>query len=228
MTMRKWQGWAVVSLASVLIVTACAPQANNGTRTQSMQAQTTRPLHDAAVIPSYDGQKTVTTNQHGSTYSGMGSSVLSRIGSSGLHTGGISAKLESVLGSAGIDGMKVFVIDDTVILGETGRAGIRATHYDDLQSKVLSNTAGNSGTGRKHASSSSMSGTMGARHNPMNDVQKAKREIEHVTGGNVRVLVVTHAEGLKAIDRLRANMQKTGVPVQKVADDVRTVLKYAK
>lgn len=191
-----------------------------------MQAQTTKPIHDATVIPSYDGEKTWTTNQHGSTYSGMGSSVLSRIGSSGLHTGGISAKFESILSSAGINGMKVFVIDDTVILGETGKAGIRATHYDDLQSKVLSNTAGNSGTGRQHAQN--MSGTMGAPHTQMNDVQKAKREIEQFTGGNVRVLVVTHADGLRAIDRLRANMQKSGVPIQKVADDVKTVLKYAK
>ncbi|MGE5701060.1 MAG: hypothetical protein ACM32O_00880 [Clostridia bacterium] len=232
--MKKRVGMAALAFTSVLfLAVGCMPQAMNHNRSgagagiQSAQPpQNQPPQHDAAVIPSIDSAKQRTTNQHGTTYSGMGSSVLSRMGSSGLHAGGISMKLESILSSAGMDGVKVFVIDDTVILGDGGKGTTKSSQYDELQSKLLSNTSGTSGTGRKRAQS--MAGTMGTKGIPMNNREQARKEIERFTGGNVRILVVEHQAGLQAIDRLRANMQKKGVPIQKVVDDVKILLNHAK
>jgi len=103
-------------------------------------------LNDSSLIPSENGQKTYTTNNLGQTTYGLGTSVYSMIGSSGLHANGFSAHLESRLSSAGIADVRVFVFDDSVVLA-TAKREPSASSYDELQRKLLNQNEGMSTTG---------------------------------------------------------------------------------
>ncbi|MCQ6562443.1 hypothetical protein [Paenibacillus mendelii] len=179
-------------------------------------------LSDANVIPSADRMKIRTTNEYGHTTSGMGTTVYSRIGSSGLNSDGFSTHLESRLSEAGIDGVTVFVIDDMVVLAADKRE-TTATKYDSMQQKVLSGTAGFSGHGKEP---NSKAGTFGTGNTMGDNLEQAESRIKSFIGGEVRVLKVTSAEAVKTIKQIRTYADNGGTPKQ-VAAGVQKLLELA-
>ncbi|MFD0717206.1 hypothetical protein [Paenibacillus sp. GCM10027626] len=216
-----------------LALTGCA--ANSGQSQKKAKVQTvrqsqshdpyrshTKNLSDAKVIPSIDRMKIRTTNVHGKTTSGMGTTVYSMIGSSGLNSGGFSSHLESRLSNAGIDGVSVFVLDDMVVLA-TDKREFTATEYDSMQQKVLSGTAGFSGHGRQPGSKP---GTYGTGNTMADNLEQAESRIKTFVGGDVRVLTVVSPEAVKTIKQLRASADHGGTPKQ-VAEGVKKLLELA-
>jgi hypothetical protein len=220
-------------LAAALLLPAC--QANN-MRTQSMdgrnaalrqqtvdnrlKANSLMPHRhagnaDPRAIPSVDRMKTRTTNQFGGTTYGLGSSVYSVIGSSGLHSQGLSSHLESRLSGAGMSNIRVFALDDMVILASKKR-GTSAYKYDTMQQKLLSGTAGMTGHGPE-AGPGVNDGTTPAGGNATHDnMEQAKRWIKD-NMGNVKIYAVTSPEAVRTIDRIRSNAGSAS-PRQTAAD----------
>ncbi|UVI30812.1 hypothetical protein [Paenibacillus spongiae] len=214
-----------------MALTGCA--ANNGQAKAKVKVQTVRQnqdpyrghtanLSDASVIPSVNRMKIRTTNVHGHTTSGMGTTVYSMIGSSGLNSGGFSSHLESRLSDAGIDGVTVFVIDDMVVLA-TEKRETTAMQYDPMQEKVLSGTAGFSGHGKQPGSKP---GTYGTGNTMDDNLDQAEGRMKSFMGGEVRVLKVTSAEAVKTIKQIRAQADHGGTPKQ-VAEGVQKLLELA-
>jgi hypothetical protein len=204
----------------ITLLTACQQRnIQNETNVQSLPTGHIVHLNNASVIPSENGLKTRTTNEHGGTTYGMGSSVYSMIGSSGLHSDGFSSHLESRLNGEGISGIKVFVFDDTVILATKNRQNT-SSQYDSMQQKVLSNTGGLSGEGPEPNSDV---GTQGSRKAADDNLQQAEKRIKAIIGGNVRVLTATGAKAVEIMDRIR-NKAAASSP-KEVSDDFQSLLK---
>jgi hypothetical protein len=157
-------------------------------------------LRDTGVIPSYYGPKTQTTNEYGNTVSGMGMSVYSMIGSSSLHEGGISSHIESRLRGQGIEGVKVLVLDDTVLLAREAPQ-ITSNQYDELQQKVLSPYAGMSGRG------TSTEGALGTRGKEDDNLQKAEEQVKAMFDGNVQIMTVSDPQAVQAIERIKSGLR---------------------
>jgi hypothetical protein len=205
---------------SISLLTACQQRStDNQMNIQSAHRGHITHLNNASVIPSQNGLKTRTTNEHGGTTYGLGSSVYSMIGSSGLHSDGFSSHLESRLNGEGISGIKVFVFDDTVILATESRH-ITSSQYDPMQQKVLSNTEGLSGQGLEPNSDV---GTQGSGKPADDNLQQAEKRIKAIMGGNVRVLTATGSKATEAIDRIR-NHAATNSP-KVLSDDFQALLK---
>lgn len=232
---------ALFGAAALLILPACQM---NSLRTQSMDGRNPA-LHQQAVdnrlkanslmphrhggngdnraIPSVDRMKTKTTNEFGGTTYGLGSSVYSVIGSSGLHSQGLSSHLESRLSGAGLSDIRVFALDDMVILA-SGKRGTSAYRYDTMQQKLLSNTAGMSGKGPE-AGPGTRIGTNAVGNNDTHDnMAQAKRWIQD-NMGNVRVYTVTSPEAVKTIDRIRAHAGSASP--RRTAADIQRLLQIA-
>lgn len=208
---------AIACAAGVLTLTACqshslreqsARQAADAQRIvddrlklKSVQPPQIAGLHDPAVIPSVDRDKTRTTNQYGATGQGMGNGVMSRIGSSGLRGRGASSDLEAELAGAGLAGVRVLVANDTVFLAAKDR-GPSASSTDHLQRKLLSNTGGLSGKGPEPGPHGGV-GVNGAKTDAADELAQAERWLKD-RGAGERIVTVASPEAVALIDRLRA------------------------
>ncbi|BBH20722.1 hypothetical protein Back11_20670 [Paenibacillus baekrokdamisoli] len=181
-------------------------------------------LQDASVIPSTDRIKKQTTNEHGLTTYGLGSSVYSQIGSSGLHGDGISNHLESRLSSKGIKDVKVFVFDDTLILATVKRE-LTATRYDPMQEKVLSGTAGFSGRGKEPGK---RVGTYGTGDKVTGDnLDMAAKELQTILGGKVHVLKIVSPKAVETITRMRSYTDDPTAHARHFGQDIQLLLELA-
>ncbi|KOP83989.1 hypothetical protein AMS60_09505 [Bacillus sp. FJAT-21945] len=184
---------------------------------------TTRNLNDGLVIPSENGAKRQTTDEHGGTSHGTGTNVYSLIGSSGLHDGGISSHLESRLGGEGITGIKVFVLDDTVILARA-TPEVTSTQYDAMQEHTLN---GVDGMSRKDLNKKDTANTTAAQEEDDNLI-KAKSFMNKVFNGNVQTLTVTNPAAVELIEKIKNDIKADSVPYNEVSKDIITLIKMTK
>ncbi len=234
MIKRKWKIWGLTFFGALLMLTACSAQ--NGMKENEVGAAENLDYHDPAVnkkgngnvhghqdsvnvIPSVDRNKKETTNRNGQTTGGVGTNVYSLIGSSSLHDGGISAHLESRLSGEGIPGIKVFVLDDTIILARA-KQEVTSTRYDELQNKVLKNTAGSSGKGN-------LDGVDPEKLNNDDNLEKAKEMMDKAFNGHVQILTITNPKAMPLIDGIKANIKSATPSYSKLSSDIITLVKMA-
>jgi len=175
-----------------------------------------RDMNDGRIIPSAHGEKTQSTDEHGGTTHGMGSNVYSLIGSSGLHDGGISSHLESRLSGEGIDGVEVFVLDDTVILANSASEPT-ANQYDPVQSHVLSGSDGMSGRGEPEE--------VTAKEAKDDNLEKAQDYMNRVFNNNVQILTATNPKAVELIDKIKKDLKSDKVPYSQVSKDIISLIK---
>ncbi|MGE8206557.1 hypothetical protein ACQKP0_18765 [Heyndrickxia sp. NPDC080065] len=173
------------------------------------------------VIPSVDRTKKLTTNQHGNITSGLGSNVYSLIGSSSLHDGGISSHLESRLSGEGIPGIKVFVLDDTIILARA-KHETTSTHYDNMQKEVLSGTKGSSNIGGKKT------GVRNINTNVDDNLDHAKRIMKDAFDGHVQILTITNKRAPDLIDKIKSNLKDQTPSYSQLSNDINTLIQMTK
>ncbi|WP_102275318.1 hypothetical protein [Cytobacillus massiliigabonensis] len=223
--------------SGILFLTACTGQPNaldetvkaevgqkHGAHETSVYDSnvSTRNINDGLIIPSENGEKRQTTDEHGGTSHGTGTNVYSLIGSSGLHDGGISSHLESRLGGEGINGIKVFVLDDTVILARA-TPEVTSTQYDSMQQHTLK---GVDGMSRKDQNQKEPA------KNPVQEEDdnliKAKSFMNKVFNGNVQTLTVTNPAAVKLIEKIKNDIKADAVPYDEVSKDIITLIKMTK
>lgn len=157
-------------------------------------------MNDPDIIPGVSRDKKDTTNNSGSTYSGMGQNLYSTIGTSGVHEGGISSYFESILEGEGITGVKVFVVDDSVILARN-KAENTSHEYDTMQRNLLSNTEGMSGKGEPDGAGN------GAQMD--DNLSQAMKKMDEMFNGNVKVLTVTNPESADLIEGIKEKIMNS-------------------
>ncbi|WP_308636488.1 hypothetical protein [Paenibacillus silvisoli] len=222
--MKKKSIMVMASAAgAMLLLGGCA---SAKTEMKQQESQAGHALHEAAarnpyVIPAENGAKTMTTNRNGSTTNGMGTTVYSMIGSSGLHSAGFSAHLESRLSGVGISDVRVFVFDDTVVLA-TAKKGPSASQYDDVQRTLLSSNEGLSGKGAAPGRGlGGMSGTDTSNHD---NLALAAGQIQNFMGGKVKVLTVESAEAVRTIEQIRTDATADKLSPAKIAGEIQALL----
>lgn len=178
----------------------------------------TRDLNNPSIIPSEISDKTRTTNEDGTTYSGMGQNIYSSIGSSGIHEGGISSYFESILEGQGITGVKVFIVDDSVVLARK-KAGTTSHEYDNMQRDLLSGTEGMSGKGEPEG----VNNTQNENHD---NLHQAKDKIDEMFNGNVKILTVTDPDAVTIIERIKEDIKSSSY--EQAADDLLKLLNMTK
>jgi hypothetical protein len=239
--MKKiWKNAAMVSAA--LFLTACSSQQNMMDETVKAEegqhdthsAQKTsvydksvsaRNINDGLIIPSENGEKRQTTDEHGGTSHGAGTDVYSMIGSSGLNDGGISSHLESRLGGEGINGIKVFVLDDTVILARA-TPEVTSNQYDSMQEHVLNGVDGMSRKDQNKKDAANMNNT--AAQDVDDNLEKAKSYMNKVFNGNVQTLTVTNPQAVVLIEKIKTNLKADSVPYDSVSQDIITLVKMTR
>ncbi|MEH7014104.1 hypothetical protein V7087_25380 [Neobacillus niacini] len=239
--MKKiWQNAAIYSAA--LFLSACSGQQNildesvkaeegqhdtHGAHQTSVydKSISTRNLNDGLIIPSENGEKRQTTDEHGGTSHGTGTNVYSLIGSSGLNDGGISSHLESRLGGEGINGVKVFVLDDTVILARA-TPEVTSNQYDSMQEHVLKGVDGMSRKDQNKKDPANMNNT--AAQDVDDNLDKAKSYMNKVFNGNVQTLTVTNPEAVVLIEKIKNNLKADSVPYDTVSQDIITLVKMTR
>jgi hypothetical protein len=231
MLKQKWKFWSLPLVGAILMLTACAGQngmkgpevgAAENLHNESINQKGNGHVHNqdsVNVIPSVDRAKKKTTNQANETTGGLGTNVYSLIGSSSLHDGGISSHLESRLSGEGIPGIKVFVLDDTVILARA-KQEVTSTRYDELQNKVLKNTSGASGKG-------TLDGVDPEKLNNDDNLDRAKEVMDKAFNGHVQVLTITNPKALPLIDGIKANIKSKNPSYGKLSSDMITLVKMA-
>jgi hypothetical protein len=172
------------------------------------------------VVPSIDRAKKKTTNPHGPTAGGLGTNVYSLIGSSSLHDGGISSHLESRLSGEGIPGIKVFVLDDTIILVRS-QPEVTSTRYDEMQNKVLKNTTGMSGKGN-------LDGVDQTKANTDDNLDRAKELVNKAFNGQVQILTVTSPKAMTLIDRIKGNIKSKTPSYGQLSSDINTLIQMTR
>ncbi|MGG1658917.1 hypothetical protein [Brevibacillus sp. NRS-1366] len=237
----KWMGPA--GLGIVLLLTACTNQAapQRPTRTQSMAPATpqqltqTQPTHNVGnpdtVIPSVDRDKKLTTNAHGTTYSGMGSNLYSSIGSSHLHSGGPSTKLEAQLNAAGVHGVQALIVNDMVFLAPSTAKSQSINHMDPMQSHLLNNFAGSSNRGSepsdnipgKGSAGNGTAGTLGTSDRNAT-FEQARAQVERMYGTDAEVRIVTSKKGVDALEKVKKQMKEN----KHTADDLNKLFHESK
>ncbi|GMK40828.1 hypothetical protein PCCS19_38840 [Paenibacillus sp. CCS19] len=210
----------IAALGALLLLYGCASTGDN------VGIHTERGVHESAVrnpdiIPSHDGMKTMTTNRNGTTTNGMGTTVYSMIGSSGLHSTGFSAHLESRLSGVGISDVRVFVFDDTVVLA-TAKKVSSASQYDEVQQKLLSPTEGSSGTGVTPGEG--LGGMKGTDTSSHDNLTLASKQIQNFMGGKVKVLTVESAKAVQLIEQIRTDATADKLSPAKIAGEFQTLL----
>jgi hypothetical protein len=231
---RKWKILGLPLFGAILMLTACAGQ--NGMNESKAGAAENLDYHDQSVnnkgngnvhdkdsvnvIPSVDRAKKDTTNKNDQTTAGIGTNVYSLIGSSSLHDGGISSHLESRLSGEGIPGIKVFVLDDTIILARA-KHEVTSTRYDELQNKVLKNTSGLSGKG-------DLDGVDPQKLNNDDNLDRAKEVMDKAFNGNVQILTITNPKALPLIDGIKANIKSETPSYSKLSSDINTLIKMTR
>jgi hypothetical protein len=240
--MKKiWKNTAIFSAA--LFLTACSAQQNmmdetvraeegeHGTHSAHQtsvydKSVSTKNMNDGLIIPSENGEKRQTTDEHGGTSHGTGTDVYSMIGSSGLNDGGISSHLESRLGGEGINGIKVFVIDDTIILARS-TPEVTSNQYDSMQEHVLNGVDGMSrkDLNKKDATSMKNEQTVQAVDD---NLEKAKSYMNKVFNGNVQTLTVTNPKAVVLIEKIKSDLKADSVPYESVSQDIITLVKMTR
>jgi hypothetical protein len=242
--MTRFNKMAFLILGALLLLPAC----QNPVRQQSadrdrrdlanhqqaidnqLKAHSVQPPHhagnlDLRAIPSVDRQKTRTTNEFGGTSYGLGSSVYSVIGSSGLHSQGLSSHLESRLSGAGLTDIRVFALDDMVILA-TERHKTTAYHYDSLQQKLLGGTSGLSAIGPETGPGVKI-GTKSAGDSATHDnLAQAERWVRD-NMGSVQIYTLTGPVAVKTIDRIRSRAANRSSSPRQMAGDIQKLLQLA-
>ncbi|NWQ42736.1 hypothetical protein MLOOGBEN_18700 [Bacillus sp. EB106-08-02-XG196] len=239
--MKKiWKNAAFVCAA--LFLTACSGQQNmmdESVKAEEGQHEThsahqtsvydksvsTRNMNDGLIIPSENGEKRQTTDEHGGTSHGAGTDVYSMIGSSGLNDGGISSHLESRLGGEGITGIKVFVLDDTVILARA-TPEVTSNQYDSMQEHVLNGVDGMSRKDQNKKDTANMNNT--AAQDVDDNLDKAKSYMTKVFNGNVQTLTVTNPQAVVLIEKIKNNLKADSVPYDTVSQDIITLVKMTR
>lgn len=222
-----WKGpILMLFLGMILIVSACqndqgAADANElqDGKTMDVADHHQGDVNNPDIIPSEISDKTSTTNRDGTTYSGMGNSIYGSIGSSGIHEGGVSSYFESILKGQGITGVKVFVIDDSVVLARNTKE-TTSHEYDHTQNDVLSGTRGMSGHGEPPA------GVNKDRDKSYDNLDQAKEEINDMFNGDVKILTVTNPKAVDLINRIKDDIQSSSFST--ASEDVLTLLEMAK
>lgn len=216
----------VFAVAS-LTLTGCAGEAPPYSQLQSKSVpkQHAKMLHNPSVIPNEAGPKFHTTNEHGNTTYGMGTSVYSTIGSSGLHSNGFSAHLESRLSTLGISDVRVFVFDDTVVLAAEKREA-SASQYDGNQKKLL--TPMEDQSGKENSSMSGHTEMKSTDTSSHDNLSMAASQIKTLIGGDVKVFTVTGKKAVKAIEQIRADALAKDISPDKIASGIRVLLKLVK
>ncbi|MCI1591636.1 hypothetical protein [Heyndrickxia oleronia] len=234
---QTWSKWMVPMIGVLLVLAACTSQQGANNRqgvSNTDQPRNVSTNHDnfrnenvstklnqnVNEIPSVDRTKKLSTNENGNITNGLGSNVYSLIGSSGLHDGGISSHLESRLSGAGIPGVKVFVLDDTVILARA-KHETTSNQYDDMQNQVLSGTHGESGTGKKR-------GINNKENYSDDNLDKAKKMMTDAFNGHVQILTITNTGAPALIDKIKANIQSDQPSYDKLTNDIQTLIKMTK
>jgi hypothetical protein len=227
---RKNNIWVTPVFGSLLILSACSGHqgmkenevgaAKLDYHDKSLNTKGNGHVHgnnpSVNVIPSIDRAKKKTTNHNNQTTSGLGTNVYSLIGSSSLHDGGISSHLESRLSGQGIPGIKVFVLDDTIILARA-KPEVTSTKYDEMQNKVLKNTTGMSGKGN-------LDGVDQTKANTDDNLEKAKEAMNKAFNGQVQILTVTNPKAMTLMDRIKTNIKSSKISYGQLSSDINTLI----
>jgi len=134
---------------------------------------------------------------------------------------GVSSYLEAQCRAAGIQGTKIVVLGDTVIIGQTPGAN-RGAGYQ--QGGTTGGGMGNNGgaagnTGGIGGMTGAGGGTAGATGNRTD----ARTVVQNILGPQAKILLVRDSASLKAIDRLK----QTPTSAQSYAQDVSLVMRNA-
>ncbi len=183
------------------VLTACTEENNAEESTEQPNMEEVSHSHENLnnpdIIPGVSRDKKETTNNNGTTYSGMGQNLYSTIGTSGVHEGGVSSFFESILEGEGVTGVKVFVVDDSVILARNN-AENTSHEYDTMQRDLLSNTEGMSGKGEPD-------GVDGEDQN-YDNLNQAKKKMDEMFNGDVKILTVTNPEAANLIEGIKKHI----------------------
>lgn len=231
---KKWNGIVIALILGVLVVlSACTnnqepraaePNQPNTENTKSVYDNPPKDDKDLAnplIIPSESGEKTETTNEYGTRYKGMGNNIYSTIGTSGVHEGGVSSYFESVLKGEGISGVKVFIVDDSVILARK-KAETTSHEYDHMQKDVLSGTEGMMGKGEPQG----VKGSQNPNDKTYDNLDQAQEMIDDMFNGNVKILTVTDPKAVDIINQIEDNIK--GSAYQEATDDILKLLNMSK
>ncbi|MCM3764128.1 hypothetical protein [Neobacillus niacini] len=227
---KTWKICGVPLLGFILLLSACSSQQHlegsaedldyhNQSINKKGNGDHHGNKHSVNVIPSIDRAKKETTNGQNQTTSGVGTNVYSLIGSSSLHDGGISSHLESRLSGEGIPGIKVFVMDDTIILARAQQE-VTSTRYDELQNKVLKNTSGQSGKG-------DLDGVDANKLNSDDNLERAKEVMSKAFNGQVQILTITNPKALPLIEGIKTNIKSPTPSYSQLSSDIITLVKMA-
>ncbi|WP_400162188.1 hypothetical protein ACAF76_001035 [Brevibacillus sp. TJ4] len=228
--MRRASRWlSAGSLGLLLLLSAC--NNNQATPQQPQENQTHSGEHGAhtqqngvTVIPSVDRDKQLTTNRDNNTFSGMGTSLYSTIGSSGLHAGGPSTNLESKLNAAGIHGVQALIVNDMIVIAPASANTSSINQADPMQAHLLSNVRGSSA--RSPEWPDGTSGTMGTKAQTQSFAH-IRDQIERLYGSDAQVMTVTSREGLQAFEQVKKQMND-GNQNTLQAEQINTLLREAK
>jgi hypothetical protein len=224
---RVRKGLGITGLGAILLLVACNNQAapQPPAQTQSINQAGTMGLNEPNVIPSVDRDKKLTTNSNGTTYSGMGTSLYSNIGSSNLHGGGPSTSLEARLNAAGINGIQVLVVNDLIIIAPSTAKSQSINQMDPMQSHLLSNYAGSSSRGP--ATPRGTAGTLGTSGRD-SLLEQARTEIVRLYGTDTQVWSVTSDKGVDALEQVKKRMGNFKLRDEKTGDEMAEVLREAR
>ncbi|MDC0761503.1 MULTISPECIES: hypothetical protein [Brevibacillus] len=226
---HTWVGTA--GLGAVLLMTACMNQAAPPTKPHppAHTQSTVQTPKGANVIPSVDRDKKFTTNAHGHTYSGMGNALYSSMGSSHLHTGGPSTKLEAQLKAAGVHGVQALIVNDAIYLAPSTANTQSINQMDPMQSHLISNYSGSSSRGHDAAHTKSGSGTAGTlgTSDHQNTFAQARTQIERIYGTDTPVKVVNSKKGIQALETVKKQM-KNHKNNQTMAEQLSVLIREAK
>ncbi|UKL00857.1 hypothetical protein [Brevibacillus brevis] len=228
---HKWVGTA--GLGTVLLLTACMNQAAPPTKPQPHPPARTQSVAQApkgaTVIPSVDRDKKLTTNAHGHTYSGMGNALYSSMGSSHLHTGGPSTKLEAQLKAAGVHGVQALIVNDAIYLAPSTANAQSINQMDPMQSHLISNYSGSSSRGHDDARTKSGSGTSGTlgTSDHRNTFAQARTQIERIYGTDTPVKFVSSKKGIKALETVKKHIRDQKNQ-QAMAEQLNVLIREAK
>lgn len=196
----------------------------NGAKTQNVVDNPPadgRSLDNPLIIPSESGDKTETTNEYGTQYKGMGNNIYSTIGTSGIHEGGVSSYFESILKGEGITGVKVFVVDDSMILARNNPE-TTSHEYDDMQRDLLSGTEGMEGKGEPKG----VEGSQNKNDDTHDNLKQARDKINDMFDGNVKILTVTNPDATALIDRIKEDIMNNSY--QTASEDLHQLLEMSK
>jgi hypothetical protein len=146
----------------------------------------------------------------------MGNNIYSTIGTSGVHEGGVSSYFESILNGEGITGVKVFVVDDSIVLARNKKE-TTSHEYDSMQKKVLSGTEGM--TGKEEPQPQEKQHGDNTDHDNLN---QAKKMMHDMFNGNVKILTVTDPKATDLVSQIEENIQSSAY--KEAADNISRLL----